>query len=338
MLEGGAWQAARSKAFHAAAGIRIEDATGRPNSKLIEGFFNRLWSVMSPMPGNVGRWRGEQAKESALYIKCRQGTEDPRRYFSELNTALEDIGNGIHYLNTTPEHSSKYGSWIPIEMHNEWLADNPLPRMDLALSHHAAPVCELRSIRRGMIQLTCRSPYGESFRYHFAEETLWQYEGASVRVYFDPWMENDLQAAVVLDRNHHGTPAGTLLCNAVCIEDAPQVRLSAEGIMQVEIANSKAIEQRRLARAAVRREHRVIGAQGKVESFASELRAPGLLQTVKSIEPQDPFDQLAEQFANVELPSIPRKEDWRDNIEDRDALEKQRYKEDIRSGKVPVPA
>ena len=334
MLEGGAWQAARSRAFHAAAGIRVEDATGRPNSKLVEGFFNRLWSVLSPLPGNVGRWRGEQKAESDLYLRCRQGVEDPRRHFAPLNQALEDLGCAIHYLNTTPAHSSKYGSWVPQELHNHYLADHPLPRMDAALAHYAAPVCERRTVRRGMIQLTCRSPYGESFRYHFAEESLWQYEGAEVRVYFDPWSEHELQAAVVLEQAWHGIAAGTLLCNAVCVEDAPQVRLAAEGI-RVELAGSRAIEQRRLARAAVRREHRVIGEQGKVESFASELRAPGLLQTIQSITAPDPFDQLPEQFKDAAKTAS--REDWRDGMPERLAAAEEEEAKARRRGEL-LPA
>lgn len=293
MLEGGVWQCKRAHVFYQEAGIRVEDATGRPHSKLVECFFNRLWTTLSPLPGNVGRFRGEQKKESDIYVACRQGRKDPRKYFPLLNDALADIAFAMEYLNTTPVHSDKYGSWQPREMHDGFLAEHPLPRMAESLAFHAAPVFEERTVQRGMIRMTCRSPYGESFLYHFAEENLYRYDGAAVRVYFDPWAEHDLQAAVVLAKPFHGEAAGTKICDAVCLDEAPRVRMAAEG-MQVSLMPSPALAMRNKARSAVRREHRVIGQNGKTQIFASEIRAPGLLQTVQSMGPAEPQDALSE--------------------------------------------
>jgi hypothetical protein len=272
MLEGGAWQANRSKAFHKAAGVDVEDATGRPNNKLIEGFFNRLWTPLSTMPGNVGRYRGEQRAESEIYIACRNGRKDPRQHFPMLNDALADMQSAIRYLNNKEVNSRRYGRWIPAEAHAEGLARHPRQQIAKDLFFHAAPVMEQRKVRRGMITLTCQSPFGESFQYHFAEENLWQYEGRKVRIYFDPW-QADLSAEVLLDEAFAGIRQGTRICSAVCLEDAPQVEQSAAGI-RVEIADRAdiAMQIRKRQHQHIRREHRTMETEGRIQLWSSETR------------------------------------------------------------------
>jgi hypothetical protein len=335
VLEGGAWQAKRSRAFHAAAGVVVEDATGRPNSKLIEGFFNRLWTPLSLMPGNVGRYRGEQKRESDIYVACREGRKDPRRHFPMLDRALEDLQSAIRYVNEKEICSPKYGRWIPREMHDAFMMDRVRPRAEKALWMHAAPVVEERSVRRGMVQVTCPSPYGESFTYHFAEENLWNFEGRQVRVYFDPWGE--LAATIQLVSAHRGMAAGTVVCQAVCIEDAPQVKRTAEAY-RVELDASgrdRAIAMRNAQRHHIRREHRAIAADGKsLAGFASDLRAPAAAATIQSI-PQADHDDAALEAMTAPKPA--RREDWRDNMQQRLAEADQYEAEAIKRGEL-IPA
>jgi hypothetical protein len=311
VLEGGAWQAKRSRAFHAAAGVVVEDATGRPNSKLVEGFFNRLWTPLSLMPGNVGRFRGEQAQESNIYVACRNGSKDPRKYFPTLDQALEDLQAAIHYLNHKEVSSPKYGRWIPQEMHDAHMMDTVRPRIDQKLWMHAAPVVEERAVRRGMVQITCPSPYGESFTYHFAEENLYNFEGRKVRVYFDPW--GDLSTKVELVSAYRGVAAGTIIAEAVCIEDAPQVKRTAEAY-RVELDASgrdRAIAMRNAQRHHIRREHRAISADGTLAAFATDLRVEGQSATVRSIRPPEPDVPVFEEQPEPEAAG------WRDTYKDR---------------------
>ena len=306
MLEGGAWQANRSRAYHAAAGVQVEDATGRPNSKLIEGYFNRFWTPLSLMPGNVGRWRGEQKQESELYCACREGRKDPRKTFPTLDQALADLQTAIHYLNTTQINSQKYGRWIPRQMHDQYMQDHVLPKVDASLWMHAAPVVEERNVRRGMVQVTCPSPYGESFTYHFAEENLYNYEGRPVRIYFDPW--GDLTARIQLISAYHGTRAGTFIAHATCIEDAPQIKRTAEAY-RVELdaaGRDRAIAMRNAQRHHIRREHRAIATDGKaLQGFATDIRAPQAAITIQSTPGQDDFPAIGTGEA------CPAPEDWR---------------------------
>jgi hypothetical protein len=305
VLEGGSWQAKRSRAFHDAAGVVVEDATGRPNSKLIEGFFNRLWTPLSLMPGNVGRWRGEQAEESNIYVACRNGKKDPRKFFPMLDQAVEDIQFAIRELNEKEITSPKYGRWIPREMHDNYMQDCVRPKVAESLWLHAAPVVEDRTVRRGMVQVTCPSPYGESFTYHFAEENLYNYEGRKVRMYFDPW--GDLTASIQLLAPYRGVAAGTIIAQAVCIEDAPQIKRSAAAYT-VELnaaGRDRAIAMRKAQRHHIRREHRAIETDGKsLVGFATDIRATATATTIQSIPAEDDFPQV------VEAETQPQ-DDWR---------------------------
>jgi hypothetical protein len=284
------------------------------------------------MPGNVGRFRGEQKNESEIYCACRAGKKDPRLHFPELNQALEDLTTAINYINTKPVTSPKYGEWIPAQRHEEWMADHPRSRIAADLWFHAAPVVETRTVRRGMVQVTCRSPFDESFCYHFAEEQLWNFEGCPVTVYFDPWGE--LTATVVLAKAFRGMAAGTVICDAVCMEDAPQVRRSGQAY-QVELATSgrdAALEMRRSQRGAIRREHRTIAEDGRVVAFASEQKIEDRAALIESIPQESPVDQaIAASIAPA------KREDWRTNLDERVA-EAERYEAEARRRGELLPA
>ena len=65
VMEGGSWQANKTKRFLELAGIRLISAKGDPGQKLIESVFNRLWTLLSlalPPQGQIGRFRGDGRK------------------------------------------------------------------------------------------------------------------------------------------------------------------------------------------------------------------------------------------------------------------------------------
>jgi hypothetical protein len=60
-----------------------------PHQKpFIEGLFNTLWTKLSLMPGQVGRFMGEMEEGNALLTKCLSGSTDPRRHFPMIDQAL----------------------------------------------------------------------------------------------------------------------------------------------------------------------------------------------------------------------------------------------------------
>jgi hypothetical protein len=276
LLEGGAWQSQRARAFYGAAGIGVDDATGRPHCKLIESWFNRLWTVLSVLPGQVGRFRGEMQREGKDYLAARAGRLDPRTCFPSLEQALNDLDAAIAHLNAEQVVSKKYGSWIPQELHAAGLARAPRPRLDANLFYFAAPVVERRQVRRNMVGVTCPSPLGGSFPYHFATDDLWQFEGAYVKIYFDPF-DSPLRATIVLDQEHHGVKAGHVISQrALCLEDAPEVMRLLDG-MSCEINATgmmQAIAMRQKIHGAIRREYRALGFGGRDVARTSEARDP----------------------------------------------------------------
>jgi hypothetical protein len=86
VFEGGVWQKGRMTAAREAMGVRLGDAKGNPNWKLVENFFDRLWTqlAMEIPHADLARFRGETVATSDLYLECREGKKDPRRHFPML--------------------------------------------------------------------------------------------------------------------------------------------------------------------------------------------------------------------------------------------------------------
>ena len=282
VLEGGAWQAARTKEFIAASGARPIDAKGRPHSKLIENYWNRLWTVLSlETEGQIGRYRGEMQRETDLLMRCQAGSLDPRRAFPSLEQALGAIDRGIIFLNHDKVESKEYGLWIPAEAHAAGMAaraaeGKPLARLSAAVAHLAWPVREQRKVLKGMVRVRTETPLGFARPYHFAADELQEFCGALVNVYFDPFA-SPLRAVCTLAAPFHDHPIGTQICASVpCIDSAPELYHADAGVWQVAFGDGVAAAQRvkKASAAAVRREHRMIGIDGrKVKSWVSEIHA-----------------------------------------------------------------
>lgn len=225
VMEGGAWQAERTRQFLDAAGVRLVSAKGRPNQKLVEGWFNRLWTVLSvslPGGGQVGRFRGEMAAENTAWRKCREGVADPRAHFPLLTDFLSALDGAVSYLNAERVESREYGAWIPAEGYAaQAVKGRSLPS---GLRRYALPVRETRKLmRQGMVTVTAESPVGWPHQYVFASETAWPFEGAEVVVGFDP-AEISAGAVIELARPWRDTPAGTVIDPAAaCVSPAPEL-------------------------------------------------------------------------------------------------------------------
>ena len=206
-IEGGVWQAKRTLAV---LGSRFISAKGRPNQKLVENYFGRLWTIMAGQPGDVGRHRGEMKAASDLYIQARQGRVDPRKHFLSLSQAQETMYAAIQYLNEKRMDSRTYGSWVP---QTRWEADME----ELQLQPRATaddflilPIAETRKVRRGMIRVTEDGPQGVPMIWSFAADWLWEYEGREATVYFDPLAAWPVEATVTLKGERK--PLGKIEC------------------------------------------------------------------------------------------------------------------------------
>ncbi len=274
VVEGGVWQSHRAMEFYRRVHVEPVDAKGRPHSKLVENYWNRLWSVLSLQPGQIGRYRGEMERESDLALRAQNGRLDPREYFPMLTQGLDALQAAISYLNAEPVESKKYGRWVPQERHRDDLAAHPRHCLTPDLAWTVAPEQHVRVTRRGMVEARVESPLGGSLPYHFATEALWEFEGCRVRVHFDPF-EAPCTAAIALAEDHAGLKAGHVIAlRASCLDDAPAVLRSAEGYgIEFDAAGlARAIEIRKAVSKAVRTEYRAIGFGGRRLAASSESR------------------------------------------------------------------
>lgn len=206
-IEGGVWQGKRTLEV---LGGRFISAKGRPNQKLVENAIGRLWGVMAGQTGDVGRHRAELKTASDLYVKCRNGSADPRKHFLSLTQGQEQLYQSVEYLNEKRIQSRTYGTWVP---KSRWEADlDEFPRLarNAADDFLILPAAKTRKVRSGMFKLTLEGPQGMPMVWTFAEDWLWQYEGREVTAYFDPMAAWPVTATITLKGDRK--PLGTVVC------------------------------------------------------------------------------------------------------------------------------
>lgn len=230
VLEGGSWQAEKTLRFLRLAGVRVISAKGDPGQKLVESVFNRLWTILSlalPAQGQIGRVRGEMKKETQQWLDCRAGKKDPREYFPTLLEFLTALRKAMLYHNAKPVTSRIYGQWVPEAKYMSRRPEAMLP-VPASLRREALPVDKVVTLKRsGCASVRCLSPHGLPHDYVFADESLYRYGQAKVRVQFDP-MNIREGAFITLGATWRGEPEGKVLSErAACISSPPVVELAA---------------------------------------------------------------------------------------------------------------
>jgi len=214
LFEGGNWQSKRVFSALEALGIELVDVKGRPNQKLVENFFNRLWTRISiESNGSVGRFREDDRLGQELYVAGQDGRKDPRLSFPFLDDALQAIETSIRWENDERIESKVYGKWIPVERWAHDMIEHPRPRLSATDDHFwlAAPVLEERVVRRDMIEVTTTGPLGMTATFHFTSPALWELNGKRVRIAFDP-LQNPCEAIIAdIDRPR-------VLCTATSVD------------------------------------------------------------------------------------------------------------------------
>lgn len=286
MFEGGAWQAQRTIDFLAQAGVTMISARGRPHNKLIEGYWNRLWTPMSEKSdGQIGRYRGEMARENDLLMQCQRGSLDPRRVFPDLEQALQVISESIEFLQGEPVESAHYGNWVPVERYQAEIAERisagEITALTADYGHLVARERHERTVHREMVRCAALSPIGDMRPYHFALHSP-LFAGAPVWVAFDPF-ESRVTAHISLARRWKDFPAGHVIdARAECMDSYPQISHQS-GVWMLGYADGFAASERakRLANATVRRELRNLGLDGRRVAGKTEFSGPqGVIEGV----------------------------------------------------------
>ncbi len=278
VVEGGVWQSERAAEFYRMAGVQFVSAKGRPNAKLIESYWHDLWTVLSVLAdGQIGRWRGEMERENAVLTRVRAGSEDPRKHFPMLDVALRTMQEGLVLKNEKPIRSPEYGTWMPVERYRSDLAQYPRAALDPSISWLLAPARETRKVFRGIIRASVECPLGGSMPYHFVHHSLFEYEGADVTIYFDPWASPITDAVVVLAAPFRGIQAGVIITrHAECIDDAPVIGQAVEGFdISFDMTGlTRALAAKKRYLQAARMEFRALSLDGKIRASESEVRGP----------------------------------------------------------------
>lgn len=269
VLERGVWESKRVQEFLAAAGVRVTRAY-RPNQKLIENYFNGLWTALGELPGQIGRFRGEMEENSKIAEACKAGHKDPAKFFPRLDQVMNTLEREITLRNRTRTESGIYGNSIPAEIWEEEAADRPRLAGDFS-HHYQGEAKEWTVLRCDSVGGSVMSPFGESIKYYFQSEGLWRHQGEKVRVHFDPFAPADGATIVALQNSRHANKGDIIARKADCISNAPSLVRDMKG-WEMDFrpeAGDLARRHRRATVQAIRSETRAIEPKGIVARTSS---------------------------------------------------------------------
>lgn len=193
--------------------VKLSHASS-PHQKVVEAIFNNLWTRLSGMPGQVGRFMGEEQEMNTLLTSCRNGHTDPRKHFPMLADVLKALHAAIADWNSHTVVSRQYGEWVP----KDWFEREkskmlrPLAAADAWM--FAPVISPALLIRRMDIKTTFNVMPGYSMQFNFSAPWFVDYYGARVVLHYNPHRP-ECEAMVVLAEPYAGEAAGTVLGPAV---------------------------------------------------------------------------------------------------------------------------
>lgn len=282
VLERGIWESQRVTSLMQAAGVQVNRSYA-PRQKLIEGVFNRLWTILAPMPGQVGRYRAEMERENKLLAAAQAGSLDPREAFVDLTVAIAAMEQAVQFFNRQPIESKQYGKWVPDTRWREDLASHPRQSLNASLAYLWAPEVRTWTVRRACVGGMVEQPLGVSLPSHWWSPDLLDLEGRKVTAHFDPWeAQSPATLALAEDWPIRGWKAGRVIATAVpCLEDLPTIARDAANALAVQFGDGdpsgalhRAKQMRSTLRSIVLREYRAVAADGSRARRETEVRAP----------------------------------------------------------------
>ena len=211
------------------AGIRIQHVSS-PHQKIVETLFNKLWTKLSFLPGQVGRHMGDDEETTKLLMSCRAGATDPRKYFLPIDVVVKALHEAIDEHNAQRVMHSRYGKWIPNEF---WSAKATahLRELDADSAWMFAPVISPALTVKGFtVRTTVKLMDGLSQVFHFSAEWLQAFHRAQVRIHYNPFV--DAPGKVILAADFKGTKAESILGDAEMIDRHARFNLRKLGYGQ----------------------------------------------------------------------------------------------------------
>lgn len=248
-------------------GVQIKRAQS-PHQKVVEMVFNHLWTRLSYLNGQVGRFRGEEEAMAKVVEACRSGARDPRLLFPSLTDVLTAIRQVIADWNAHRVQSDQYGSWVPAEF---WAAESSkwLTRIAPCDGWKFAPVVtDPLTIRGAHVQHSVPLLPGLSTQFSFGADWMAEFHGEKVRLWFNP-LAPECEAAVTLAQDVGDRRAGDLLGMAAQFNAFARHTRRAMGYgLDPDIGQAEALAHSR----ALRRSVQAVRHDGRTAASAVEVR------------------------------------------------------------------
>lgn len=209
ILENGISRAGLIREALTGLGVNLLHASG-PHEKVIESIFNNLWTRLSFVPGQVGRFRGEEGEVDAIIESCSRGATDPRHFFPMLPDVLSALEMAIHEWNTHTVRSRMHGHWRPVDVFTQRSPKVLRPFPKDSAWRFAPAVTEDLLVRRCDVQTSYLLMPGLSLPVNFSAGFLANYLGKRVRFHYNPHAP-EMDAMCVLAEDCGEQKAGTPL-------------------------------------------------------------------------------------------------------------------------------
>lgn len=302
-FERGTWESNSILDLLSRLGIDLQTVYQSNHKPFVEGGFNSLWTYLSVIDGQVGRFRGEMEKNSLLEQKCQAGRADPRDHFPSLKQTTAALDGALALRNSDKRHSKIYGEWIPEVRHRELGLERPWQPLPADLEYLFSPILREWTVAKGTVGNTVTLADGISAPFYFAHDDLWRFNGQKVRVYFNPAAstngavprsgiserpalnnfprpatqergegqgEGACFATIVALTRHAGFVPGDIICRAELFGDLPHYTRAAIG--WADPASPPPKPSFRGPISAIRRETRALAPGGRITSRTSEER------------------------------------------------------------------
>jgi hypothetical protein len=267
-FERGSWEANRIVELLGQLGVELI-TVHQPNHKpFVEGGFNTLWTYLSVIDGQVGRYRGDEEQSNLVLQKCRAGRADPREHFPSLDQAIKAI-DGAMAVRNSDKITSVYGSWIPEQRFTDHKTQRPWPQIPEALRFLFAPYVREWTVAGGRVSGKIQVVEDCPVTFEFWSEELWRWNGHKVKLYFDPAADPCIATLVSLE-TYHGFRPGELICAAPLTGEISHHARACVG--WADESSARELAERRISMAALRRELRALDPGGHVRAASSEMR------------------------------------------------------------------
>lgn len=227
VLEHGVSAATLVSATLGALGVEIDRASS-PHQKVVESVFNGLWTRLSTLPGQVGRFRGEEQECNRLLVSIRRGACDPRGRLMELPALLAALRDAVALHNAATVNSERLGRWVPSEL---WSARAPamLRRISPADAWMFSPATSAPIKVRGALVETSWQPMpGWTVKLAFSAEWLLEYHGIRVVLRYNPHAP-ECEAVAILAEDCGQRRRGELLGRLVQVDRIARMTRRAMG-------------------------------------------------------------------------------------------------------------